>query len=797
MTESSPKSRFPLSLTLAADSRLAETNYVDDQIWELKHDLGEPPAFSLQTTYGLRATNMRLFPRFGEGHQSVSDPQKFNRFPTINHFYPNYLDAAYSPFDGIDVRAEYWVRSSNLIAGRINLSNNSSQNRKIKFEWVALLTPIEGEYRINPQEIDSVPVLVGNTDGLMPVIFISGGASAVGSPFPALIFKLDLPPGKSRQFTWSQAALSTAEDSFTLAREISSLPWDAEIARLELTNSSQVEIFTGNPDWDYAFELAQKTALSLFLRAKDNSSYASAVKIRRPDFGYSRSGDGKDYGPQWNGLTPLDAYYLTGIILPSEIELAEGILLNFLASKNHEGEIDLKPGLAGQISNRIATPILANLAWRIFQINEDLDFLRSVFPALLDFFMSWFAESHDRDQDGIPEWDHPLQTGFEENPLFSRWRASAHAIEITKSESPALCSFLYQECRVLSQIANLLGEKRALRELNVHKATLREAVEDSWQSKSFSFANWDRDTHTSSNSITLHEMEGPGRIDINLQFDSPVRLVFRMRTKGETTRKSQINIHGISSSGQHRVENISGDRILWFPGWGTSTSDQTFASIEYLEILGIDSEDYVTVTTAGLSSVDITCLLPIWAHIPSDEQVQLILNKTILNVKRFWRKFGLPACMDTSIQDDNRYCNAVHIPFCSLVGEGMLKYGFRDETAEMITRVMNAVTQTLKKEGHFREYYDSVSGNGFGEINELGGLPPLGLFINTLGIQLKSPWKIGLSGYNPFPWPVTIKYRGTTILRGLDKTQIVFPDGQNVTITDSDPKFISMERNEN
>ena len=61
----------PLSLTLAADARLTSTNYTDDQIWELSLGGGEPAALALQTTYGLRAHWMRLFPRFVRGDQRL------------------------------------------------------------------------------------------------------------------------------------------------------------------------------------------------------------------------------------------------------------------------------------------------------------------------------------------------------------------------------------------------------------------------------------------------------------------------------------------------------------------------------------------------------------------------------------------------------------------------------------------------------------------------------------------------------------------------------------------------------
>ena len=103
----------PLYLTLAADSRLSDPDYLNDHIWELVLGGGEPPALSLYTTYGLRAKAMRVFPRFSEGKTSVNNPSAFALPPTIRRFYPNFLIVDYSPLPNIDVSTEYWVMESN------------------------------------------------------------------------------------------------------------------------------------------------------------------------------------------------------------------------------------------------------------------------------------------------------------------------------------------------------------------------------------------------------------------------------------------------------------------------------------------------------------------------------------------------------------------------------------------------------------------------------------------------------------------------------------------------------------
>ncbi len=793
MSEKNLVSRTLSTITIAADARVSNPNYVNDQIWELTQNGGEPQAIALQTTYGLRAKKMRMFPRFSEGHDNIADPKSFERKINVQRVFPNYIEISFVPLDSLEVSSEYWVPSSNAVVGRIIITNTSSQNRQIKFEWVAQLNPSEDGLRITPQEVQGVQVLVGASGNLTPVVFITGGASTVDSPYPALVHKLDLLPGKSRQFFWCHAALNTTESSFSLAREFSARNWEAEIARLELHNLSQVDIYTGSEEWNNAFMLAQKTAFGLFIGKTDHLENLSFATTRLPDDGYSYRGDGSDYGPQWNGQTPFDSYYLANLILPSAPNLAIGILNNSLNSINENGEIDWKPGLGGQLSNRLATPLLASLAWRIYHVLEDKEFLRQVFPKLLKFFYSWFSIQHDRDEDGIPEWDHPIQAGFDDHPIFARWHSWAQGIDITTSESPSLCSFLYKECQILINIAKLMNLRDPIVNLEKYAENLRIAVENAWDESISSYTYWDRDSHERTDNDIIGEFSGSGEVQINQIFSQPRRLVFRISTNQETTRKCQITIHGLSLSGKHRVESIPSERILWFPGWGTATSDRTYSSLEFVKIQGLDGEDSFVISSAGLCYQDITTLLPIWAKIPSEERAETLVENTITNKNLYWRRFGLPACPDKIFDKNTGVCQHVYLPWCLLIGEGLVSYGFREDAAKLVTHIMDAITKLLEQEGCFRQYFNADTGQGRGEPNSLWGLAPLGLFLETLGIQLISHWKIRLEGKNPFPWPVTVKYRGTTILRGLNKTQVVFPDGQTITIDDPEPRVVSLE----
>ncbi|MGE5224012.1 MAG: hypothetical protein ACM3PY_16350, partial [Omnitrophica WOR_2 bacterium] len=153
---------------------------------------------------------------------------------------------------------------------------------------------------------------------------------------------------------------------------------------------------------------------------------------------------------------------------------------------------------------------------------------------------------------------------------------------------------------------------------------------------------------------------------------------------------------------------------------------------------------------------------------------------------RFWKPYGLPANPGL----DAPQGSSVYIPWNALIGEGLVSYNYRQEAAELFKRIMAAILQSLKQEGAFRRHYDAETGRGTGERNALEGLAPLHLFLQILGVQLVSPSEVVVSGYNPFPWPVTVKYQGLRIMRQMEKTIIIFPDGQTTTVAGQDPKQI-------
>jgi hypothetical protein len=779
----------PLALTLAADFRLCTTDYVNDQIWELELGGGDPSALALRTTYGLRARSMRIFPRFTLGNETVSNPTLFPLTPRIRQFFPNFILLDFSPFAGIDVIAEYWVPDSHTTAGRFTITNRSGEPLTLLLELCGQLAPLNGQ-TLSTISMQSANVLAGNTADLAPVIFLTGGPQAGPGPYPALTLDLAMAAGSSRTLTWAQAALANPADSFEEARRTAARPWEAERTRIQMVNSTQtIDVRTGDPDWDVALALSQKTALELFLSASSHLPSSSFVLARQPDQGYSARGDGSDFSHLWNGQPALEAFYLAGL-LPATPELAAGLLRNFLATQTEDGALDWKPGLAGQRGRWLATPLLASLAWKIYQHTHDLDFLREIQAALNSFIQCWFDKSHDRDHDTFPEWDHPMQTGLEENPTFTVWQSGAQGADISTTENPALAAMLYREIQALSHIAEALGQSKEREQLDLRAGELRLLTEECWESNAAFYRNRDRDTHRSLPGKVLGTRTGPGRLEINHSLRLPTRLLVRIDLKAEAARKPEVVLNGQIGDAP-RTETLERMDFQTGVSLSVATTQKLFTKLNGIDISGIQPDDLVSVQIVDLTGEDITLLLPFWAGIPNTRRARTLVNRVIFSADRFDRPFGIPTCPaeipappQSSAAGMDSICQAVHLPWNALIGEGLLAYGYRQAAAHLMTRIMSAVIQNLKKQHAFASAYHAETGAGIGERNSLQGLAPLGLFLDILGVEFKSPTQVGLKGKNPFPWPVTVKYRGLTVTRQAEQTIVVFPDGQTVTLND-------------
>lgn len=772
---------------LSSDARLSPADYTNDQVWEIVSGGGDPEAFLIQTTFGLRSRWMRIFPRFIRQNQIVCNPADFHRQPVLTTFYPNYLSYDFLPYPGIEARLDYRMVDSQTLSGRLLLVNKNRVMETFRLEWCALLNSAEGGKGMLPGEPGS---LVGENEDLHPVIFLSGNPDSGSSSLPALAHNLELAPGNPCVFTWGFAALSNPSASYAAALRAAGSCFEAETARIELVNKSQsLEITTGNPDWDLAFAMSQKYAFSLFFPASKRLPNPSFVLSRLPDQGYSGRGDGSDYSHLWNGQTALDAYFLAGLLLPGNVEFVKGLVNNFIHTQKENGFIDLKPGLGGQHALQLAQPLLATLTLEINRCHPNPDWLEDIFPALYRFFQLWFDKEHDRDGDGYPEWDHPLQAGLADAPIYDRWCRQSQGVNITALESPSLAAFLFREANSLAQLAQIIGHNEMVPPLKKRAEALKRALSRTWDPKT-GYHYRDYQSHKFHKAVPLLKFNGSGTFSSRHSLPFAQRLLIQIHCKEEITKPVRIELYGENGKTKIKEEIVAG-RFTWVDGMARVTSVQLYRRLDKVEVHGLNPDDSGEIQTIDLTLRDISLYLPLWAGMVPKVKAQEIIK--IFLVKKFLQPFGLPISEFNAGSEDSASLLNVSIPWNRLIIEGLLEYGYRPEAAEIFNRLMSAICNTLKQSHDFREFYNSKTGQSGGKRNHLHGLAPIGLFLQILGVKILSERDIILQGINPFSWPVTVKYKGTSITRHEDDSVINFFNGQTVSIKGAKAQRITLD----
>ncbi len=759
----------------------------NDQIWEWSSGTGEPPAAALQTTYGLRARGMRLFPRLVQKNIVLTDPNHFHRRPVVTHWYPNYLAFTALPIAGIHLTGEYWVQTSNIISGRLTITNQSVASQTLRLEWAAVLNPLSNGESMTAVTDSRGLFLEGKSGGLVPVCLLTGAPTTAGNgPFASIAADLDLAPGAKQTLVWALASCTTLEESLEQARSALTRCDDSHLARIELLNQGQLlEIETGNPDWDQALAASQRSAYSLFHPGRPGFQHPTFVLNRQPDAGYSTRGDGSDFPPGWSGQTALDAYFLNSLILPGGIDLAAGVFENFLSASEVQGKPDFQPGPAGQRSRRLSQPLLATTALQLAPYLEDQGALQRWFPALLTGAEHWFAEENDRDQDGIPEWEHPLQTGLEDLPLFSRWDADETnlGVNIASLESPALTAMLYREYDSLEKMAEKLDDKTALAVIARRKKRLKAGLSEMWDTKTHRYQYRDFQTHTSPAGAAVVSFKSDGLFTSRRVFKLPQRLQLRLICPEGVTRSVQIVIEGQTAAGDVR-EEFAPWIFAWAGGRGYATSSFTYVRIQKIEVRGLSKGDRGQILAIDYTKDDITHLLPLWSG-ASDKLLQPGIMKRMI-IGQFIKAYGIP------VSPGVQHAAGVDMPWNHLIGEGLLRSGAFPAATTLLTNLLNAAAASYKQHGGFFHHYHAEKGTPLGERGYLQGFAPLGLFLQTLGVQILNTKCVILKGAHPFPWPVTVKYKGIMITRRSTETLVKFPNGKTISVLGQEPRRITL-----
>ncbi len=215
------QSSDPLSLFLAADARLCSPDYTDDQIWELTLRGGDPPAMAVETTLGLRAVDLRLFPVFVVGSRPVHDPADFISPPVVRRFAPNYLSIECAPARGS--RRMQRILGAGIplpLAGRITLRATGGEAVRGELRLAGILRPaVEGACFAGVAAGPLIGTyLRGRTMNFHPVVVLAGASGVGRGAVPSLKTALEADPARPQTVRWAFACRPSAEESLALAR---------------------------------------------------------------------------------------------------------------------------------------------------------------------------------------------------------------------------------------------------------------------------------------------------------------------------------------------------------------------------------------------------------------------------------------------------------------------------------------------------------------------------------------------------------------------------------------------------
>lgn len=774
----------PLALQLAADARLSQTDYFDDQVWELALGSGENPALALQTSYGGRVGLVSLLPLWRVDNRPVYEYQGYAQPPTLVGFAPGYAQAAAKITPTLTLRADFWVMESHAVGARLTI-RNSGAALTLGLDLIGFAAAQGRELKLGaiPLPGGGHALTLGKLGNLNPVVVLDNGRSGSEN---RLSVDLPIPANGQVVVRWAHVGLPNQAEALAQAQKWLQQSWNTPLRRITQAAQAIPTIETGDADTDATIAFAYQQLVQSFLRPTASLPHASFVTARQPGRGYSARGDGTDHPRGWNGQNPTLAYLSAQALASVNPELAQGVLRNYLAVQRPDGWIDWKPGLAGQQAGYLCLPVLARLAWGIWQYSQDDAFLTEVFPGLLRFFERWLA--CDTDGDGFPEWQTEAQTGYAFMPTFALGLPWGQNADIRYVEPPDLLAYLLSEAISLREIAYYLRRDDAVQTLDQRAGELSARLETLWDAAQGRYTYRDRDTHATTGSVNVLR-DGRGDEDHILAqpLTPPNRLIVSVVGGTGPGPKMKLHLSGVDAAG-NRVQEDS-EAFVWTTGRGVYTSRTAFSQIDRIRVEGVASVYRVSARTLATDGFDLNGLLPLWSVGSAPEHAPTLIAH-LTNPAEFLHANGIAMLSARDPYYDPAHAEGslgVWVYWLTLIGEGLIEHDRVDLATDLLKRLLGAQTAVLRETKAFAEFYHADSARGLGERGSTLGLVPLHLLLRVLGVRIVSKTRVWTGGAYAWGSPVTVTQHGVTVRRSQTGTEIHFPSGEAITLPANAP----------
>lgn len=780
----------PNCFVLVPHSAFSIKKPIKDQVWTLNLDCTDPHPFCLTTTYGLRAKSMRLFPNLIHENRRISKPEDFSLLPSIIEYSPASLLLESEYQNKIKLLFSCFFIEPEVLVGNIQLRNLTETQNSITLQLALNLVPMGKGQPSHPEKVGNNQFITGITDNLEPVLYMTGGPTAISNPFPALSIQLNLQPSSAQQLAWTLVSGETKSESFDRAKEIIVSDWQNIFhAHIMEHNGQTIGIKTGDSDWDSAFFLSQVNAKTHLLRYEYEPDNLHFLKTRLPD----RSTISDHLDSKTKALTNLELNHLCQVLLPTNEDVVIHLIENQIDTQIEKLEKSAKNNNHTYETTYKGCPLLASLLLEIYEIKQENKLLERNFRNLCELYQSWVGNPVSGTEVENLHWESPTQQQIDSGLFsFDIWESYSRGLDITKVESPALYAMLLKETKALSKISKILGERSEMRYFNHRVKEFQQRLEDCWQEKMFLFGYQDIDTHLCSSGETVYQDHVSSEVKVNQSFAKPQRLHCQILASDEYTRACRIRIKGKSSKGEPIEEVFKSPGLLWISGHAHLTSKYLYQEIETLSFEGLNLQDEFILETVDLTQTDISCLLPFWADGGMEKHLQE-MSSTLLDSHNDLLSIGIPETWEGQRPLPEDLPLRVNVLWNTLILEGLANYGESQKAAELFTNMMHGIVHGLKDYDGFYPLFDSNTVQPVGQYNAISGLVPIRLFLIIAGIKLLSPTKVASWGSNPFPWPIEINWKGLSLRKEGDHTRITFPNGAAAEHNSEKPVLITAE----
>ena len=358
----------------------------------------------------------------------------------------------------------------------------------------------------------------------------------------------------------------------------------------------------------------------------------------------------------------------------------------------------------------------------------------------------------------------------------------AQGADIRQMETPDLLAYLISEAEALIDMARVL-DSDALNGLQDQQERLRALLEEFWNGDRYCYR--DRDSHQTCEGIELlYGGAGDQLHTIERELTPANRVAIRIVGGVSQRPRIRLRLKGRDDQGAACLIDADVDELLWHNRQGAYITDRALSFVDSIEVDGLSRVYKVHARSIDCTGLDINHLLPLTTGTLPPERARALVELA-MDESHFWRANGLTmvSARDRNFDPSNgRGGGGIWIYWLSLIGEGMVKSGFRREATQLVKRVLDSLSQILKRDGYLSQFYHADEFKGFGEDHHVGGIAPLGLLHDVIGVRIVSSRKVWVGGEYTWGEPIRVEQHGVTVLREAEGIRVEFPSGHSETL---------------